>query len=147
MFLIYSREMPEGPSADEVEDLVRTHTALVADARRKGVLLAADQLKPTATATTVRSLDGQAVILDGPFAETGRPKGGSGLVVSRPFGPEKPCHGGWNASRTLYARCMLKGKSGKFIPGFRVCASVRDRGASALSSSWAPQAASSQSCR
>jgi hypothetical protein len=46
-------------------------------------------------------------------------QGGSGLVVSRPFGPEKPCHGGWNASRTLYAACMLKGKSGKFIPELR----------------------------
>jgi hypothetical protein len=83
MFLIYSREMPEGPSADEVEDLVRMHTALVADARRKGVLLAADQLKPTATATTVRSLDGQAVILDGPFAETKEQLAGYYLLECR----------------------------------------------------------------
>jgi len=83
MFLIYSREIPEGPSADEVEDLVRTHTALVADARRKGVLLAADQLKPTATATTVRSLDGQAVILDGPFAETKEQLAGYYLLECR----------------------------------------------------------------
>jgi hypothetical protein len=83
MFLIYSREMPEGPSADEVEDLVRMHTALVADARRKGVLLAADQLKPTATATTVRSLDGQAVIVDGPFAETKEQLAGYYLLECR----------------------------------------------------------------
>ena len=70
MFLIYSREVPEGPSAEEVEYLVQTHAALVAEARRKGVLVACEKLTPTTTVTTVRPLDGQAVILDGPFAET-----------------------------------------------------------------------------
>ena len=70
MLLMYSRETPEGPSAEEVEYLIRTHSAIVADARRKGVLLAVEGLKPTATATTVRSQDGKSIVLDGPFAET-----------------------------------------------------------------------------
>jgi hypothetical protein len=70
MMLMYSRETAEGPSAEEVEYLVRTHSAIVADARRKGVLLAVEGLKPTTTATTVRSQDGKAIVLDGPFAET-----------------------------------------------------------------------------
>jgi hypothetical protein len=70
MLLMYSRETAEGPSAEEVEYLVRTHSAIVADARRKGVLLAVEGLKPTATATTVRTQDGKAIVLDGPFAET-----------------------------------------------------------------------------
>ena len=71
MMLMYSRETPEGPSADEVDYLIRTHGALVADARKKGALLAVEGLKPTNTATTVRApREGQAVVIDGPFAET-----------------------------------------------------------------------------
>ena len=71
MMLMYSRETPEGPSADEVEYLVRAHNALVLDARAKGILLAVEGLKPTRTATTVRMPAGsQPVVLDGPFAET-----------------------------------------------------------------------------
>lgn len=71
MMLMYSRETPEGPSADEVDYLIRTHGALVADARKKGVLLAVEGLKPTNAATTVRApREGQAVVIDGPFAET-----------------------------------------------------------------------------
>jgi len=70
MFLVYSSETPEGPSADEVEYLIRTHGAVMADARHKGVLIGCDALKRTETATTVRSRDGKAIVLDGPFAET-----------------------------------------------------------------------------
>jgi hypothetical protein len=71
MLLLYSRETAEGPSPEEVEDLVRTHGAVMADAHRKGVLRAVEALKPTKTATTVRIPKGdQPVVLDGPFAET-----------------------------------------------------------------------------
>jgi hypothetical protein len=70
MLLMYSRETPEGPTADEVDALIRDHSALVTDAKRKGVLLGVEGLKPTATATTVRMEDGKALVLDGPFAET-----------------------------------------------------------------------------
>jgi hypothetical protein len=70
MFLMYSRETPQGPSPEEIDYLIRTHGALVAEAKQKGVLVAVEGLKPTATATTVRSEDGRAVVLDGPFAET-----------------------------------------------------------------------------
>ena len=37
---------------------------------RKGVLMGAEPLAPTATATTVRVQNGKALITDGPFAET-----------------------------------------------------------------------------
>jgi len=70
MMLMYSRETPEGPSPEEVDYLIRTHGALIAEAREKGVLVGYEGLKPTATATTVRSQDGRALVLDGPFAET-----------------------------------------------------------------------------
>jgi hypothetical protein len=71
MMLMYSRETPEGPSPEEVEELIRTHGAVIADAQKKGILRAVEGLKPTKTATTVRVTKGeQPVILDGPFAET-----------------------------------------------------------------------------
>ena len=70
MMLMYSRETPQGPSPDEVDYLIRTHGALMAEARQKGVLVAVEGLKPTATATTVRSELGRAIVGDGPFAET-----------------------------------------------------------------------------
>src|SRR5215468_4915114 len=70
MMLMYSRETPEGPSPEEVDYLIRTHGALIDEARRKGALVGYEGLKPTATATTVRAQDGKALVLDGPFAET-----------------------------------------------------------------------------
>jgi hypothetical protein len=70
MMLMYSRETPEGPSPDEVDYLVKTHGALIAEARQKGILVGYEGLKPTATATTVRAQGGTALVLDGPFAET-----------------------------------------------------------------------------
>jgi hypothetical protein len=72
MFLMYSRETPEGPSPDEVEYLIRTHGALIKEARQKGVLLAVEGLKPATTATTVRpdSAGTELIVSDGPFAET-----------------------------------------------------------------------------
>jgi len=71
MMLMYSRETPEGPSAEEVEYLIRTHSAIVADAKKKGVLLAVEGLKPTKAATTVRAeRERQTIVTDGPFAET-----------------------------------------------------------------------------
>ena len=71
MMLMYSRETPEGPSPEEVESLIRTHGAVMADAQRQGVLLAVEGLKPTKTASTVRvPHGGHPLVLDGPFAET-----------------------------------------------------------------------------
>ncbi len=84
MMLMYSRETPEGPSPDEVEFLIRTHGAVVADARKAGALLAIEGLKPTQTATTVRvAKDGQAIVLDGPFAETKEQLAGFYLLECR----------------------------------------------------------------
>ena len=70
MMLMYSRETPEGPSPEEVDYLIKTHGALIAEAKQKGVLISVEGLKSSATATTIRSQDGRAVVLDGPFAET-----------------------------------------------------------------------------
>ncbi len=70
MFLIYTSETPDGIAPEEGKVVQKAHWAVMDDANRKGVLLAVNGLKPTATATTVRMNGGTAVTTDGPFAET-----------------------------------------------------------------------------
>ena len=70
MFLIYSQERSEPLTPEEARTLMTTHWDLMDDTRKKGVLLGVDALKPTNTATTVRIEGGQALVTDGPFAET-----------------------------------------------------------------------------
>jgi hypothetical protein len=70
MFLVYSQEKPDGLSPEDEQAVTMGHRAALTDAAAKGILVAADALKPTATATTVRP-DGQSYLtIDGPFAET-----------------------------------------------------------------------------
>jgi hypothetical protein len=69
MMLIYSKEQPGGPDPDTQERIYQGHVALIEEAA-KGILVAAEPLAPTSTATTVRVDNGKALITDGPFAET-----------------------------------------------------------------------------
>ena len=70
MFLIYSQETDEPLSPEEIDQAVRGHRAVMADAGQKGILLGVERLKPTRTATTIRMSDGRPMTIDGPFAET-----------------------------------------------------------------------------
>lgn len=70
MMLIYSKEMEGGLPPEERQQLKAAHRQAMDAAGRKGILLAAEPLSPTTTATTVRMQDGKALITDGPFAET-----------------------------------------------------------------------------
>jgi len=70
MFLIYSQETDESLSPEEIDQVVRGHRAVMADAGQKGILLGVERLKPTRTATTIRMSDGRPMTIDGPFAET-----------------------------------------------------------------------------
>jgi hypothetical protein len=70
MFLIYSREHPAELSEEKFEQLRAAHYAVMDEARSKGIFEAAEPLRPTTTATTVRMEGGKPLILDGPFAET-----------------------------------------------------------------------------
>ncbi len=70
MMLIYSKEWEGGLPPEKREQLKAAHRASIDAARRKGILLAAEPLAPTSTATTVRMQDGKPLITDGPFAET-----------------------------------------------------------------------------
>jgi len=70
MFLMYSQETVEGPSPEDVELMKREHGALMKETAEKGILLAVEGLKSTASATTVRLKENKPITLDGPFAET-----------------------------------------------------------------------------
>jgi hypothetical protein len=70
MMLVYSTEGPDGLAAEEAERIRAGHHQVIAEATRKGVLVGAEPLAPTSTATTVRLQDGKALVTDGPFAET-----------------------------------------------------------------------------
>jgi hypothetical protein len=81
MLLIYDDEqvwqkLPE----DERNSLYAAYGAFTNEVREKGALVSADQLQPTAAATTVRIRDGKEVVTDGPFAETKEQLGGYYLI-------------------------------------------------------------------
>jgi hypothetical protein len=65
IFLIYSRV---GEPSDA--GVAARHFAVMDAASKRGVLVAAQPLQSTDTATTVRMTDGKPLIIDGPFAET-----------------------------------------------------------------------------
>jgi hypothetical protein len=70
MMLVYSTEGPDGLTGEEAERTIAGHRKVMEEAGRKGVLVGAEPLAPTSTATTVRRESGKAMITDGPFAET-----------------------------------------------------------------------------
>jgi hypothetical protein len=71
MLLVYTNEADMERATPELMNRVAEgHRKVMEEARRAGVFVAADPLAPTATATTVRVVDGRALVVDGPFAET-----------------------------------------------------------------------------
>lgn len=70
MMLVYSTEGPDGLTGEEAERIRAGHAKVMEEATRKGVLIGAEPLAPTSTATTVRVHNGRALVTDGPFAET-----------------------------------------------------------------------------
>lgn len=70
MMLIYSRETAEPMPPEEDQRIREGHRAVMEEAGRRGILLGAEPLEPTTTATTVRMEGGKVLITDGPFAET-----------------------------------------------------------------------------
>jgi hypothetical protein len=70
MMLVYSTAGPDGLAADEAERIQAGHRKVMAEAAGRGVLVGAEPLAPTSTATTVRVQNGKTLVTDGPFAET-----------------------------------------------------------------------------
>ena len=81
MFLIYENEaVSECRGPAEREGVMARYMALSEELRSKGKLEGSDPLLPTETATTVRAHDGEAVHVDGPFAETHEQLGGYYII-------------------------------------------------------------------
>jgi hypothetical protein len=71
MLLIYGEEgARESRSDAEWESLYQEYALLSRDLRDQHKLLAGEELQPTATATTVQVRAGDAVVTDGPAADT-----------------------------------------------------------------------------
>jgi hypothetical protein len=71
----YASISPEQSSA-----MLEAYGAFGREAQEAGALLGGEGLQPTATATTVRVRDGEALFTDGPFAETREQLGGYYLL-------------------------------------------------------------------
>ena len=81
MLLIYGTgEAWESLSDAEQEAMYQEYYAFSNDLREQNKLLGANELQPTTTATTVTVRDGDAVVTDGPFAETKEALGGYYLI-------------------------------------------------------------------
>jgi hypothetical protein len=70
MMLVYSNEGPDGLAPEEAERIRAGHRTVMEEATRRGVLIGAEPLAPTSTATTVRMQGEKVFVTDGPFAET-----------------------------------------------------------------------------
>ena len=71
MMLVYTQEteMEKAP-AEAMAKMFAGHMAVQQETGRRGIFRAAEPLKFTSTATTVRVQDGKTLVTDGPFAET-----------------------------------------------------------------------------
>ena len=80
VLLIYGTEPTEEVPADLMAAETDGYNALTQHLRDRGAMLGGEALQPTATATTIRVLDGRTIATDGPFAETKETLGGFYLV-------------------------------------------------------------------
>lgn len=78
--LIYSAEPTENVPDELVEAEKAAYAAFTQHVVAKGVMSVGEALLPTATATTVRVVDGRTIATDGPFAETKEALGGIYVV-------------------------------------------------------------------
>ena len=81
LLLIYGNEaaMASAPEAASNE-MLAAYGAYTQAMIQAGVMVGANRLRPTSTATTVRSTGGRTQVLDGPYAETKEQLGGYYLI-------------------------------------------------------------------
>jgi hypothetical protein len=81
MLMIYDDEGEEATMPEEeINAIVAAHSGLARMWRAEGRFLAGDRLQPSATATTVRVVDGKIIMTDGPYADTKEQLGGFYLI-------------------------------------------------------------------
>jgi hypothetical protein len=81
ILLIYSDEqLWSAMSREQMTDVMHAYVAYSKELAAAGVLRGGSELAPVASATTVRVRNGQALLTDGPFAETREQLGGYYLI-------------------------------------------------------------------
>lgn len=83
-FLLYSdHSLRSEPTPEELEQELAVFGAYIGALNEAGVFVSTDWLQPTPTASTVSFSGGEAVVHDGPFAETHEQLGGY-FVIDAP---------------------------------------------------------------
>ena len=77
LLLHYPEQTAESIGAEAIEEGQRAFQSYAAVLDAAGVLLAAEVLQPSASTTTVRTVNGELQVQDGPFADTKEQLGGS----------------------------------------------------------------------
>ena len=81
MLAVYGDERAaETTPREQMTEVINAYMAYTKALQDAKVLVASNRLKPTSAATTVRTVDGQTKVLDGPFAETKEQLGGYYLI-------------------------------------------------------------------
>ena len=81
LLLIYNDEAAwESLSEDERRAIHGEYVKVTTDMRARGRLVGGDELRPVATATSVRVRKDDTIVSDGPFAETKEALGGYYLI-------------------------------------------------------------------
>ncbi|CAN5191255.1 YciI family protein [soil metagenome] len=70
----------ETASEEQRAAVFAAHEAFDREVRRRGTMLAGEALAGSETATTLRAVNGQQIVTDGPFAETAEQIGGFYLM-------------------------------------------------------------------
>ena len=84
LLLIYSNEKEmAGRTASAIASMTAEYMEFTKGIIQTGQFKAADRLRPTSEATTVRVRNGQVAVTDGPFAETREQLGGYYLVEAK----------------------------------------------------------------
>jgi hypothetical protein len=77
LMLMYGAErVRENMPTEQMDRIYAAHRAYGQEMQKAGVIRGGAELRPTATATTVRFAAGRPTTLDGPFAETKEQLGG-----------------------------------------------------------------------
>jgi hypothetical protein len=81
MLLIYGNEAGmQAASKGDNEKILAAYGAYAEAMKKAGVMVGGDRLRPTASATTVRVVDGKSKVLNGPYAETKEQLGGYFMI-------------------------------------------------------------------
>jgi len=80
MLLIYGVEPTTEPTPEEIQAEMAEYNVFSAEVNARNLLVAAEALHPSHTATTVRVRAGKPITTDGPFAETKEVLGGFYLL-------------------------------------------------------------------